>query len=159
MTPKNFFTYLRTLLRAAVWTGTTNKIFGDNVFVVPTLPAQQLSRFQSPTCFLVDLGAAVDQSHPQLLEQNFSIAFWIENVQSEFGEGSMLSACRTANTSKGAGLLDIEGEIFPQICSTIALSGTKIMIVEKAKTRIEITQNNFPILSRVWTMSCLLSIS
>lgn len=158
MTPKNFFTYLRTWLRAQVWTGTT-KIFGDNVFVVPTLPAQQLSRFQSPTCFIVDLGASVDNAHPRLLDQNFSIAIWVENVQSEFGEGAMLSACRTASTSKGAGLLDIEEAIFPAICNITDLTSTKIMIVEKAKTKLEITQNNFPLVTRVWTMSCLLSIT
>lgn len=159
MTPKDFFTNLRTWLRGIVWTGTSNKIFGDNVFVVPTFPAQQLSRFQSPTCFLVDLGAALDGAHPRLLDQNFSLAIWVENVQSEFGEGSLLSACRTANTSKGAGLLDIEEAIFPQICNIVDLSATKIMLVEKSKTKLEITQNNFPIVTRVWTMSCLLSLT
>lgn len=159
MTPKTFFTYLRTWLRATVWTGTSNKIFGDNVFVVPTLPAQQISRFQSPTCFIVDLGASADEAHPRLLDQSFSIAIWVENVQSEYGEGSLLSACRTANTSKGAGLLDIEEAIFPQICNITDLTSTKIMIVEKAKTKLEITQNNFPIVTRVWTMSCLLAIT
>lgn len=159
MTPKNFFGYLRTYLRGIMWAGTSNKIFTDNVFVVPSLPAQQLSRFQSPTCFLVDLGAAIDVAHPRLLEQNFSLAIWVENVQSEFGEGTMLSACRTANTSKGAGLLDIEEAIFPQICNVTDLSSTKLMIVEKAKTKIELTQNNFPIVTRVWTLSCLLSLT
>ncbi len=157
MTPKDFFTNLQTWLQGLVWTGTSNKIFGNNVYIIPAFPTQQLTRFQSPMCFLMDLGAVVNDVHPRLIEQNFSLAIWIENVQSAFGEGSLLSACRTVNTSLGAGLFDIEQAIFPQICDIIAFSSTKIMIVEKAKTKLEITQNNFPIVSRVWTLSCLLS--
>lgn len=157
MTPKTFFSALRTWLRGLVWAGTSNKIFGDNVYMVPTLPIQQLARLQSPTAFIVDLGAIVDPIHPQLIDQNFSLSIWLENVQSEWGEGALLSACRTANTSKGAGLLDIEEALIPQLEQLTSLSSTKILLVEKAKTRLEITQNNFPLLTRVWTFSCLLS--
>jgi len=157
MTPYAFFLDLRTWLRGLVWTGTTNKIFGDNVYIVPTFPMQQLARLQAPTCFIADLGASINPIHPQLLDQNFSIAIWLSNVQSEWGEGSILSACRTVNTSLGAGLLQIENELLPQIYKNTAFSSTKIMIVEKAKTRLELTQNNFPLVSRVWTFSCLLS--
>lgn len=158
MTPKDFFTNLQTWLRGCVWTGTTNKIFGDNVHVVPILPTQQISRMIFPACFLVDTGGSFDSSHPYILEQNFTIGIWLENVQSEFGEGVMLSACRVAGTSQGAGLLDIENEIFGKICDIETLSSTKISLIEKAKTTIQVTQNNFPLVTRVWTLSCLLSL-
>lgn len=158
MTPKNFFTNLKTWLNSVVWTGTSNKIFGDNVYVPPFLPAQQISRLILPACFIMDVGGSFDKSHPYIIHQNFTIGIWVENVQSEFGEGVMLSACRIAGTSQGAGFLDIENEIFGQICDIETLSSTKISILEKAKTKLEMTQNNFPMATRVWTLSCLLSL-
>ena len=159
MTPYAFFTALRTFFRGAVWTGSANKIFGDNVYIVPTFPIGQINRFQNPMCFIVDLGGHIYPAHPQLIEQNFSIGIWVTNVQSEWGEGALLSACRTSNTSIGAGLLEIENDLMPQIYKTTAFSSTKVMIVEKAKTRIDLTNDNFPLLSRVWTMQALLDMT
>ena len=99
MTPREFFVALQTLLKAMVWGATTNKVFGDAGYVVPSTPIEQLPRFQSVAAFIIDGGAVCDPESPQLLIQNFSIEVFCENVSSAFGEGVLLGANRVANTS------------------------------------------------------------
>jgi len=111
MTPKELFSRLQTELQAMTWGVTANQIFGEQVFVVPELPIQQIHRYSNGACFVVDGGAAVDPDHPQVLTQNFSVTVFVENVNSAYGEAVMLGGNRVANTTAGAGKFDIELEL------------------------------------------------
>lgn len=157
MTPKQFFTRLRTFLQAMVWTGTTNKMFGTGVYITPEQPIEQLIRYPRPSIFIVDLGAVADKEYPGLLIQNFRLTLFVENVHDGYGEGSVLSACRIANTSQGAGVLDIEEEILPQLYETTELT-TKIMLVEKSAVRGVFLNKNAPLVFRNLNFSILLGL-
>jgi len=158
MTPKNFFTYLQTLLKGMVWTGTSNKVFGNNVYIVTDTPMELLSRAQNPTCYIMDMGAALDEEHPNLVEQGFSLMLFVENNNSAYGEGVMMSANRTINTSQGAGLLDIEEEVITQLIKTITLSSVKIDLLEKSKAKSSVISGNRPNAHRTWSFNALLSL-
>jgi len=155
MTPKQFFTRLQTDLKALVWEGTANKIFGTSVWVVPEIPIRQLSEWSAPSCFILDQGFVNDGEHPGIGTQNFGITFFVENVQQNMGEGGILSANRVANTSAGAGSLDIEEELIMYFIEKLSLT-TKIMIVEKSKPKLQIVANNNPLLLNRWTFRTLL---
>lgn len=158
MTPKTFFTEIRAKLKTLVWTGTSNLIFSNNVYLVTDTPLGSLARYQSPCCFVMDNGASTDDNHPNLILQNFSLMIFVENVNDVWGEGVMLSANQIVNTSQGAGLLDIENEILTQIIKTITLNSVKIQILEKSKAKQARIANNSPNVQRVWSFSCLLSL-
>lgn len=158
MTPKNFFTYLESLLKGLVWTGTSNKIFGNSVYFVVGNSTNHLSRFHNATCLLMDLGGNIHPEHPNLVYQQWSLAVFVENVNDTWGEGVLLSANRTINTSQGAGLIDIESEVIGQLIKTITLSGSKVSIVEKQKVKQSVLTGNAPSCYRIWQFETLLSL-
>lgn len=141
-----------------LWEGTENKVFGDGgVKIVPEIPIQNLPAFPSPCAFIVDSGGACDRDHPGLIRQAFNLTIFVENVQHEYGEGAIIGGCRVANTSSGAGVLDIEEEILPQIIETTELT-TKVMLVEKSMPRVSAMKSNFPLVTRAMTFTVLLSV-
>lgn len=158
MTPKNFFTYLQTFIKGLVWTGTTTKIFGDNVYFVPDTPIEHLSRFQNPSCFILDTGATMHSEHPNLIYQTFTLMVFVENLNSAWGEGVLMSANRVINTSSGAGLIDIESELIPALIKTITLNSSKISIVEKNKVKQSVISGNKPNATRVWGFETILTL-
>lgn len=157
MTPKIFFTRLQNALKLLVWTGTSNKIFGENVFVVATLPGMPLAQIVSPTCYVVEAGFKPHDEHPQIIFQNFQIVIFLENVQSEFGQSSILGANRTTNTSRGVGMLDLEREIFDNVIKTITLTD-KISIIETGASKAQFSQSGQPNLQRILSFSTILGV-
>jgi len=157
MTPKQLFTRLKAYLKTVVWEGTANKIFGEFVYVVPEVPILQACQFVPPCAFIIDQGAIPDKEHPGLLTQNFTIAILVENIQSEYGEGLILSACRIADTSKGAGLLDIEEDLLLQLIEKIELT-TKLMLIEKGVPKSGLLKSNNQAVIRSLTFSALVGI-
>lgn len=157
MTPKQFFERFKADLRAMVWTGTANKIFGNAVFVTPGIPIMQIGQYQSPSCFLIDSSVTPDPEHPGLLYQKGMFVLYVRNVASNYGEGAMLSANRTANTSQGVGSFDLAEEVVLQIIKKITLT-TKILLVEKAFAKHQYIKGNLPLVFRVYTFEILLSI-
>lgn len=157
MTPKQFFTRFQAWLKSMVWEGTTNKIFGDGVYVVPELPIEQLVRYPKPCIFVLDSGAIPHPQHPGILEQRFQVIIFVDNVQDGYGQGVILGACRIANTSRGAGILDIEEELLPQLHELTDLT-TKIMLVEKSSVKQVFLKKNAPLLFRNITFTVLLGL-
>jgi len=158
MTPKTFFTELQNTLKLLVWTGTSSKIFGDNVYIVADTPLSHLNRFQSPSCFIMDLGGQLDDEHPNLLFQKFSLMLFVENNNNVWGEGVMLSSNRTINTSQGAGLFDIEEVLIPSLIKTVTLNAVKIQVLEKSKSKQATISGNLPNVNRIWNFSCQLAL-
>jgi len=157
MTPKIFFTRLQNALKLLVWTGTSNKIFGENVFVVAALPGMPLAQIVSPTAYVIESGFKQHDEHPQIIFQNFQIALFIENVQSEFGQSSILGANQTTNTSRGVGMLDLEREILDNVIKTISLTD-KISIIETGAGKAQFSQAGQPNLQRLLGFSTILGL-
>lgn len=157
MTPYQFFTRLQDQLKDFVWPGTSNKIFAF-VAVVPSINLYRLNQFVSPTCFIVDHGATNDEEHPEILHQRFQLSFFVENIQDEYGTCAMLGANRTANTSKGVGLLQLEEEVLGQIIDILSLT-TKVMLVERGSPKPQIISGNFPLIFRNFQFRILLGVS
>ncbi len=158
MTPKQFFTRLQADLKDLVWDDVPNsKMFGDSVFVVAKIPIEQISTFRPPVCFIVDNGGRLDSDHPGLIDQNFSLTIFVENLQDHMTQGILMGANRTAGTSLGAGLLDIEEELLPYLIDKTVLT-TKIMLIEKGVPKANVAKSNNPSMFRALTLSVLLSL-
>ncbi|RLD10047.1 MAG: hypothetical protein DRI56_03225 [Chloroflexota bacterium] len=158
MTPKQLFERLRDWLQTITWSGTSNKIFGDAVHIVPEVPIQQLARFRSPVAFLVDQGFVCDPDHPGVVTQNFSLVVFVENLNDPYGECAMIGANRVASTSTGAGILDIEDAILDQIFNITELTA-KLMLVEKSAAKQQkVAGSNYPSVMRTFSFSCLLGL-
>lgn len=158
MTPRTFFLALQTALKAMVWGTTSNKVFGDAVYIVPSIPIEQLPRFQSTCAFIIDGGAVCDAESPQMLVQNFSIEIYVENVSSAFGEGVLLGANRVSDTSQGAGILDIEDELISKLADVDTLGGVVVNLIEKSTPRATAVRDNFPAVTRSTSFSVILSL-
>ena len=157
MTPHQFFTRLKTWLRALVWENTVNKVFGNAVFITVKLPIMQISQYQSPCCFIIDKGAISHPEHPGLLTQNGQMIIYVENVQSNYGEGGIMDACRTANTSRGAGILSIKENLLNQLVELTALT-TKLTLVETSQPPMQTLAHNEPLALCFITFKAFLSI-
>uniref|UniRef100_A0A6H1ZG31 Uncharacterized protein n=2 Tax=viral metagenome TaxID=1070528 RepID=A0A6H1ZG31_9ZZZZ len=158
MTPVLFFSRLRTYLKTMAWVAAPQgKIFGDSVYIVSKIPIEQIAAYRPPVAFIVDGGAAIDNNHPGLIQQSFSISIFVQNVQDHMGESVMLGANRAAGTSEGAGLLDIEEEMINQIIDVTVLT-TKVMLVEKGLPSATVARGNNPAVFRTIKFSVLLSL-
>lgn len=157
MTPNTFFTRLKTLLQGMTWTGTSTKIFGNNVFVVSEIPGFPLPQIVSPTCYIVEGAYKSHEEHPNIVFQKFNLVYFVENVQSIFGEGGVLDANRTANTSQGVGYLNLEAEVETQVIKTITLTD-KIYIVEDGAIKAQTVRGNSPLVYRLHSYSVLLNL-
>jgi len=138
MKPKELFSNLKTELSALVWTGTSNKIFGESVFFVPNVP-EPIENHIAPTIFIVDEGARLYNHEMNLLEQAFTLAIYTRNEQDPFSESVMVGGCREASTSAGAGLLDIEQEVLEQLRGKTSLNSAKTTLIGTNKARVQKT--------------------
>lgn len=157
MTPKELFERLQDWLQSLTWGATSNKIFGDSVFVVVEIPIEQLARFRHPSAFVVDQGYVAHPEHPLIGLQNFSIDIFAENLQDAMTESIVLGSNRVAATSPGAGVLDIFDELISKIFDIETLSSTQISIVEKSTPKPAIMKGNIPLLTR--SLSCVARVS
>lgn len=157
MTPDQFFTKLKTYFQGLEWGSSGNKIFGNNVFVVPEIPIQQISAYRSPSLFILDLGVKHYPEAPGIGDLKFGLFPFIENVQSAYGEGSMLSANRTADTSNGVGLLPLESEYLAQMLEVTSLDSAKILLLESNSVKTQTIKNNFPLVLRGYLFKVLVS--
>jgi len=148
MTPESFFTDLKSYLSGLEWSAGV-KLFGDSVYVVPNTPIEQIASFMSPSAFVIDAGFAPDEAHPNIGTQNFNLQVFVENIQSAHGEGAMLGANRTAATSLGAGVIQIQQKLLKSLTGLISLSGTKIMVVERSLPAPVFVRANLPLVFRM----------
>ena len=156
MTPTLFFERLRDYIKTLVWTGTTNKLFGDNVFVVPVLPAHMYYQIVAPSCYISPTEFQFHAEHPNIIFQAFEISIIVENVSSGFGEGVVLGANRTANTSRGAGMLDVMKELMINLNKKTDLT-SKVYIVEQNGVRGQFVKGNIPHIYQNFVLSVLLN--
>ena len=158
MTPKELFTRLKTHLEELEHSVTSNKVL-NQVKVVPYFPVEGMENWASPVCFIVEQGATQYPENPELMEQFFSIAFFLKNEQDQTGEGLMLSRNNVANSSKNIGILDLEELVIDSLKDITELSSAKILMVSKNKSKSKRVKNNNPGLWRVLNFSALVSYS
>ena len=152
MTPKQFYTRLRTAMKVLVWEGTSNLVFGNNVFISPQFMVQQLPEMVCPSLFIVDKGFVADEYHPGIGNLNFNFVLFVENVSDRFGEGVILGANRTTNTSRGAGVLDIVDEVFSYLFTVTALT-SKVMVLERSIPNAVTIKGNLPLVTQTIALS------
>lgn len=143
MKPYSFFTYLLAHLKIVQKDGAV--IFGNNVFLVPTFPTQQMPSMISPTCLVMDNGASPYSSHSDLVEQSFTIGFWVSKVD-RYGEAGVLK------------FLEIEEALYADLRDLKTLNSEKVNILENSKKAFQLTSNNYPLMSRYWSFSVILTI-
>ena len=156
MTPKTFFERLQTTIKGLVWTGTSNKIFGDNVFIVPVFPGQLIYQIVSPTCYIIVGEAKCHDEHPNILFQRFQLNFFLEHVMSQFGQTALVGGARVADTSRGVGMFDLDNEVMTQLKKVTALTG-KIALIEENSAKCQYAQGNTPLVYKAFSFSVLLN--
>lgn len=157
MKKKLFFERLETLIKAMVWTGSTNKIFGDNVWVTASLPSQCMGQIVAPSCFIVESGYKHHPEYPNVVDQDFYLEIFIENVGNELGRSAMMGGNRTTNKSMGAGALDIDSEVMTQIIKTVSMTSS-VQIIETAAQKASMVSGNHPLLWRVYAFNVMLEV-
>lgn len=157
MTPKELFERLQTELKSMTWGSTANKIFGEGVYIVSPLPIQNIDRWPNVCCFLVGKGFVNDPEHPGIGIQNFSITVFVENVFDALSSGGIVGANRVADTSAGAGILDIEKELISKLIKIVQLV-SRALIIEKSFPEIQGVKNNFPLILKSFACSALVGV-
>ena len=157
MTPKEFFERLQDELQSAVWEGTSNRIFGDAVFVVPEIPIANLSRWPRCCCFVKDEGTVFDEEHPNLMWQNATLTVALDNVQDALGSGAMVGANRTAGTSKGAGMLDLHYALSRVLMGVTALTSRVVLLEASSQPPNVVDGGNAPAVTKVFSISALVN--
>jgi hypothetical protein len=143
MKPVEFFTYLVAYLKAFTISG--SKVFGENVYFVPTFPAQQINDLASPSAFVMDMGATPYEFSHRLVEQAFSVGFWLEKPD-RMGQDATLEFLR------------IEESLLVGLRGIKTLNSTKVLLVEGPKKQFIVSKGNYPALSRSWSFSVLLEL-
>lgn len=135
MIQKDFFTRMLAQLR-------TISAFGVNVWVATHIPViASIPQQVSPSAFLLDGGYENHGEHPNIIIQNFSIAYFLENVQSEYGSSAVVG-------SNGAlGICEIDALIARNVIETVSLT-EKIIIVEKGVMQGSEVSGNHPLVQR-----------
>lgn len=156
MTPKELLQNLQTYLQGLEWTA-GNKIFGNNVFITAAMPADQLSQFVTPCCFIVENSQSSHPEHNNIIEISFSLMVMVENFGQNMGENVIIGGNRLANTSKGAGLLDLEDKVLQGIDEQIILNTAKITFLSKSRAKNVTIRGNNPSMTRSMTFSARVS--
>lgn len=151
LTPKALLQRMQTILKAVCWPSTSNKIFGDSVYIVPAFPIQQLSQVVTPMALVVDDGEVSHAEHPALVTQNFSLLLFVENVQHNLGEGAIVGKNRITNYSSGAGTKDILDVVLETLMTDTTLTTPGLHV--KNRTRPTLVASNSPLV----TVSCSFS--
>jgi hypothetical protein len=144
MTPKELIEALLDLLKGLEWTA-SNKIFGNNVFVVPSFPIKHIQQFVLPCAFIAEAGSVSHFQHEGIVEQRCFIYFVVKQFLDNRGAYVVQGGNRIANTSSGAGILDIDTQILQNFRDAITLSGLKVVIRSNVRHAPLIIGRNNPI--------------
>jgi len=147
MTPKELITRVQTLIKGLTWS-VGNYVFGQNVFVVPEFPMQQLSQMVTPCCFIIETGQQSHLQHEGIIEQKFNVLILIQNVGDNMGGLALLGGNRVANTSSGAGVYDIELKIIEAMRDATSLSSAKVTLEGTSRMKLNSVKNNAPLVVR-----------
>jgi hypothetical protein len=147
MTPKELLQNLQTYLKGLEWTA-GNKIFGTNVFITSQMPANQLSQLVTPCCFIIENSQNSHAEHNNIIEVNFTLMIFVENYGQNMGESTIIGGNRIANTSKGAGILDIEDKVLQGLDEQVILNTAKITFLSKSRAKNVVMSGNNPHMTR-----------
>jgi hypothetical protein len=147
MTPKEILEGLKTLLQSLAWSG-GDKIFGANVSIVPSFPMQHLTDMVFPSCYIIEEGQRNHSQHEGIISLAVTLYIILQNVGEHKGEGSIIGGNRIANSSKGAGILDIENILLKELRETTALSTAKIVLEGIQRIKTSPVKNNLPAIIR-----------
>ncbi len=142
MTPYTFLTKLVEYLK--LYTVSGQLIFGDNVFLIPQFPAQQVTRLANPTCFVIDNGAVPFANNPNFLEQNFSVGYYYEDTDRTGDQ--VIRTALTLDSSLAASLRDLK-----------TLNSEKVLLMNAPKQPFLAARYNLPNITRYWTYSVIVS--
>lgn len=156
-TPKELFTGLRINLKALTWPGSANRIFGDEVYIIPSIDDDLLARTRIPCAYIQDQGAVNYPYHNQLLNQNFSITVYTNNFADGYSEGAMVSANRPANSSRGVGFLDIDEALIENIHQITELDSNKTTLQSKSKIQTKVIRGAKPWYFRNYSYTTLVT--
>lgn len=146
-TPQDVLTRVQTLLQALVWTGTSNKIFGSNVYVVSEFPMQQIGQLCPPCVVILDQGFTPHKEHSAIGTERFTIMIFVENMGQNMGQGAMLSQNRVTGTSQGAGLLAIEKAVCDMLRTTISDGTNKVCYNMAGRGKKTMVKGNQPLMT------------
>jgi len=145
MTPKELIEGLQTLIKALEWTSGGNKIFGDNVFIVPFFPIAHIQQFVLPCAFVAEAGNVSHFQHEGIVEQRTFIYFVIKQFLDNRGGYIIQGANRVPNSSGGAGILDVENKILESFRNAIALSDMKVVLRANIRYMPMPAKRNYPV--------------
>ncbi len=110
---------LRSVLRALLWTGSSNQVFGSEAVVVTVGPeADAGGAMRFPAALIRPLDASVDPDHsqqPDLIRQRIGIRLMAAVAGDAIGEVPLLGGFWTTvadDASQGRGLLELEEELY-----------------------------------------------
>lgn len=151
MTPKELFEGLQELLQALEWSA-GNKIFGNNVYIVPFFPIKHIHQFVLPCAFIAEAGSVSHFQHEGIVEQRSFIYFIVKQFQDNRGAYIVQGGNRVSNTSSGAGILDIDNKILQAFRDAVELSDLKVVIRSNIRHSPMLAPRNNPISIRRITL-------
>ena len=137
MNTKQLVEAIQTILRAAVWPTTGENVFADeSVIITSAAPEEVYESYRSPQVHIGIGGMQADpDSHPRLISQEIPVRLVVINANDGAGEGALVGAHRVANTSRNAGLLEIEEELMDSINLLSGDEGISILCRSSSATK------------------------
>jgi len=114
---KELLEQIQTTLRAAAWPTSAEPVFAsESVIVTIVAPEAVYENYRCPQVHISPGGMQADgDSHPRLISQEVVVRLVVIHASDGTGEAALLGAHRTANTSRNAGLLQVETELMDSL--------------------------------------------
>lgn len=133
---------VQTQLRARKWDGTGEKVFAQNgVLVSMGIDSELVHRVRFPLAVILPLGATADPEHrqePGLIRRQVRISLYASVAGDPWGEDPLIGACRPSTTSSsGAGLLEIEEELWAAVEVLNALESINMLFVSASAATVQ----------------------
>lgn len=126
MTEKELLVALKARLQALTWDG-SNVIFHTNSVVVTASPNEDaLAKLIMPILLIHPGTKVADREQPNLYQEEIEMAIITSIPGDALGQNAIMGANRTADTSKGAGIVDIEEAVLGDIAFLNAREGIVI---------------------------------
>lgn len=107
-TEKELLESIKSKLQAAVWTGTSNRVFASGAVVVTGgFHESYLASLGMPAAIIRPGQAITDEDEPALQENTVTVTLVSCVPNDAAGEAVVLGSNRQTDTSKGVGLLDL----------------------------------------------------
>ena len=133
---------VQTQLRARLWDGSGEKVFATNgVLVSLGIDKEVAARVRLPLAVILPLGASPDPEHnqePGLIKRQIQIRLYASVAGDPWGQDPLLGACRPSTTSSdGAGLLELEEELWATVEILNALESINLLFVSASAAAVQ----------------------